>query len=147
MRHGRMILQHGNAPCHRTTIIRNTIKILKWDLISHSSFSPELALSDFHLYIYYRTYSSTHLVFPTFITYSIIELISFRQHSILTFFLLNFLLIIRSDFFDTMKSYVLWFSDTFLYLHIRRMKYSGFNRCRYITKIFVIQDYLLFDSL
>ncbi|EFN83228.1 Histone-lysine N-methyltransferase SETMAR, partial [Harpegnathos saltator] len=47
-RHERVILQHDNAPCHRTSIVQDTIKTLKWDLPPHPPYSPDLASSDYH---------------------------------------------------------------------------------------------------
>ena len=49
-RHERVILQHDNAPCHRTSIIQDTIKTLKLDLLPHPLYSPDLAPSDYHLF-------------------------------------------------------------------------------------------------
>lgn len=49
-RHERVILQHDNAPCHRTSIVQDTIKTLKWDLLPHPPYSPDLAPSDYHLF-------------------------------------------------------------------------------------------------
>lgn len=40
-----MILQHDYAP----SVIRDTIKILKWNLLPHPRYSPDLASSDFDL--------------------------------------------------------------------------------------------------
>lgn len=34
-RHEHVILQHNTAPCHRISIIRDTIKTLKWNLLPH----------------------------------------------------------------------------------------------------------------
>ena len=50
MGHERMILQHDNAPCHRTSIVQGTIKTLKLDLLPHPPYSPDLAPSDYHLF-------------------------------------------------------------------------------------------------
>ncbi|EFN85687.1 Histone-lysine N-methyltransferase SETMAR, partial [Harpegnathos saltator] len=39
-----------NAPCHRTSIVQDTIKTLKWDLVPHPPYSvPDLAPSYYHL--------------------------------------------------------------------------------------------------
>ncbi|EFN87860.1 Histone-lysine N-methyltransferase SETMAR, partial [Harpegnathos saltator] len=46
----RVILQHDNAPCHRTPIVQDTIKTLKRDLLPHPPYSPDLAPSDYHLF-------------------------------------------------------------------------------------------------
>ena len=39
-RHERVILQHDNASCHRTSIVQDTIKTLKLDLLPHPPYSP-----------------------------------------------------------------------------------------------------------
>ncbi|EFN82332.1 Histone-lysine N-methyltransferase SETMAR, partial [Harpegnathos saltator] len=40
-----------NAPCHRTSIVQDTIKTLKWDLLPHQQpYSPDLASSYYHLF-------------------------------------------------------------------------------------------------
>ncbi|EFN86434.1 Histone-lysine N-methyltransferase SETMAR, partial [Harpegnathos saltator] len=39
-----------NAPCHRTSIVQDTIKTLKWDLLPHPPYSPDLAPSNYHLF-------------------------------------------------------------------------------------------------
>ena len=44
------IAARHNAPCHRTSIVQDTIKTLKLDLLSHSPYSPDLAPSDYHLF-------------------------------------------------------------------------------------------------
>lgn len=49
-RHERVILQYDNVPCHRTSIVQDTIKTLKWDLLPHLPYSPDLAPSDYHLF-------------------------------------------------------------------------------------------------
>ncbi|EFN81571.1 hypothetical protein EAI_03095, partial [Harpegnathos saltator] len=45
-----VILQHDNAPCHCTSIVQDTIKTLKWDLLPHPPYLPNLAPSDYHLF-------------------------------------------------------------------------------------------------
>ncbi|GIY82130.1 hypothetical protein CEXT_441961 [Caerostris extrusa] len=43
MRHVRGILLHDKAQCHCTFIFLNIIKTLKWDLLSHTPYSPDLS--------------------------------------------------------------------------------------------------------
>lgn len=47
MRHERVILQHDNALSHRISIVQDTIKMLKWDLLPYL---PDLVLSDYYLF-------------------------------------------------------------------------------------------------
>lgn len=46
----RDILHHDNASCHHPSIICDTIKMLKWNLLQHLPYPPDLAPSDFHLF-------------------------------------------------------------------------------------------------
>lgn len=48
-RQERLILQHENASCNRTSIIRNRTKMLKMVLLSHPPYLLDRAPSDFHL--------------------------------------------------------------------------------------------------
>ena len=49
-RHGKVILQHDNAPSHTAKVVKNTLKALSWEILSHPSYSPDLAPSDYHLF-------------------------------------------------------------------------------------------------
>ena len=49
-RHGKVILQHNNAPSHTAKVVKNTLKALNWDILSHPSYSSDLAPSDYHLF-------------------------------------------------------------------------------------------------
>ena len=48
-RHGKVILQHGNASSHTAKVVKNTLKALNWEILSHPPYSPDLAPSDYHL--------------------------------------------------------------------------------------------------
>jgi len=49
-RHGKVILQHDNAPSHTAKPVKDTLKTLNWEILSHPPYSPDLAPSDFHLF-------------------------------------------------------------------------------------------------
>ncbi|UYV80290.1 SETMAR, partial [Cordylochernes scorpioides] len=49
-KHNKLILQHDNAPAHNSTMVKNTIKDLGWELLPHPPYSPDLAPSDYHLF-------------------------------------------------------------------------------------------------
>jgi len=49
-RHGKVILQHDNAPSHTARAVKDTLKTLNWEILSHPPYSPDLAPSDFHLF-------------------------------------------------------------------------------------------------
>ena len=48
--HEKLIFLHDNAPCHRAKIVSETLKELKWEVLSHPPYSPDLAPSDYHLF-------------------------------------------------------------------------------------------------
>lgn len=49
-RHGKVILLHDNAPAHTTKVVKETLKELNWDVLSHPPYSPDIAPSDYHLF-------------------------------------------------------------------------------------------------
>ena len=49
-RHGKVILQHDNAPAHKAKPVQDTIKALGWELLPHPPYSPDLAPSDYYLF-------------------------------------------------------------------------------------------------
>ena len=49
-RHERLIFQHDNAPAHTSKVVKDTISALRWDVLSHPPYSPDLAPSDYHLF-------------------------------------------------------------------------------------------------
>lgn len=46
----KVILQHDNAPAHSAKLVKDTITALKWELLPHPPYSPDLAPSDYHLF-------------------------------------------------------------------------------------------------
>lgn len=53
-RHGKIILQHDNALFHTTKIVKNTLKALNWKILSHLLYSPDITLSNCHLFVSIR---------------------------------------------------------------------------------------------
>lgn len=49
-RHGKVILQHDNAPAHCAKPVKDCLKTLGWDILPHPPYSPDLAPSDYHLF-------------------------------------------------------------------------------------------------
>lgn len=49
-RHGKVILQHDNAPSHTAKQVKDTISALGWEILPHPPYSPDLAPSDYHLF-------------------------------------------------------------------------------------------------
>ena len=49
-KHGKVILQHDNAPSHTAKVVKNILKALNWEIFSHPPYSPDLAPSDYHLF-------------------------------------------------------------------------------------------------
>ena len=45
-----VLLLHVNARPHTAHITVNTIRPLNWEVLEHPAYSPDLALSDFHLF-------------------------------------------------------------------------------------------------
>jgi histone-lysine N-methyltransferase SETMAR len=43
-------LHHHNARSHVSKVIRQKLKELGWEVLSHPPYSPDLALSDYHLF-------------------------------------------------------------------------------------------------
>ena len=48
-RHDKVIFQHENARSHVAKIVKETLEALNWDFPPHPSYSPDIALSDYHL--------------------------------------------------------------------------------------------------
>lgn len=46
-----VVLQHDNAKPHTSVMTRKKISQLGWDVLPHPSYSPDLAPSDFHLFL------------------------------------------------------------------------------------------------
>nr|CDS27118.1 Mariner Mos1 transposase [Hymenolepis microstoma] len=49
-RHDKVVLQHGNArPPHVAKVVKKYIEALKWEILPHPPYSPDVAPSHFHL--------------------------------------------------------------------------------------------------
>lgn len=49
-RHDKIIFQHDNAPAHTSTLVRNYLEALNWEILPQPPYSPDLAPSDYHLF-------------------------------------------------------------------------------------------------
>ena len=49
-RHERVILLHDNARPHVSKAVIDVLKELKWDILPHPPYSPDIAPSDYHLF-------------------------------------------------------------------------------------------------
>ncbi|GFV89533.1 mariner Mos1 transposase [Trichonephila clavipes] len=49
-RHDKVILQHDNAQSHVAKGVKTYLKTLKWEVLPHPLYSPDLAPSDYHLF-------------------------------------------------------------------------------------------------
>lgn len=49
-RHGKVILLHDNARPHVAKAVTEALNTLKWDVLPHPPYSPDIAPSDFHLF-------------------------------------------------------------------------------------------------
>ena len=49
-KHGKVILQHDNASSHTAKVVKNTLKALNWEILSHPPYSSDFAPSDYHLF-------------------------------------------------------------------------------------------------
>jgi len=45
-----VLLSHANAHTHTAHLTVNTFRQLKWEVLEHPAYSPDLAPSDFHLF-------------------------------------------------------------------------------------------------
>ena len=48
--HRPVILQHNNAKPHRSTVVYQTINELRWEVLPHPAYSPDIAPCDYHLF-------------------------------------------------------------------------------------------------
>ncbi|XP_076386078.1 uncharacterized protein LOC143263911 [Megachile rotundata] len=49
-KHGKVTLQHDNAPSHEAKPVKEAMKALKWNILSHPPYSPNLAPSNYQLF-------------------------------------------------------------------------------------------------
>ncbi|KAG5323515.1 MOS1T transposase, partial [Pseudoatta argentina] len=49
-RHDKVILQHDNARPHVAKVIKTYLETLKWEVLPHPPYSPDVAPSDYHLF-------------------------------------------------------------------------------------------------
>ncbi|GFV74163.1 mariner Mos1 transposase [Trichonephila clavipes] len=49
-RHDKVILQHANARPHVVKVVKTYLETLKWEVLCHPLYSPDLAPSDYHLF-------------------------------------------------------------------------------------------------
>ena len=49
-RHDKIILLHDNARPHVAAPVKTYLEILKWEVLPHPPYSPDIAPSDYHLF-------------------------------------------------------------------------------------------------
>ncbi|GJQ77693.1 hypothetical protein Trydic_g12815 [Trypoxylus dichotomus] len=49
-RHEKLILQDDNARPHVAKPVKTYLETLKWEVLRHPPYSPDIALSDYHLF-------------------------------------------------------------------------------------------------
>ncbi|UYV68994.1 SETMAR [Cordylochernes scorpioides] len=49
-RHDKVIYQHDNARPHVAKVVKETLEALQWDVLPHPLYSPDIALSDYHMF-------------------------------------------------------------------------------------------------
>ena len=49
-RHDKMIFQYDNARPHVAKVVKETLELLKWDVLPHPPYSPDISPSDYHLF-------------------------------------------------------------------------------------------------
>ena len=49
-RHDKVILQHDNAGPHVAKVVKTYLETLKWEVLPHPPYSPDIAPSDYHLF-------------------------------------------------------------------------------------------------
>ncbi|UYV77256.1 SETMAR [Cordylochernes scorpioides] len=49
-RHDKVIYQHDNARPHVAKVVKETLEALQWDVLPHPPYSPDIALSDYHMF-------------------------------------------------------------------------------------------------
>ena len=46
-----MIFLYDNAPSHTAKPVQDTLEALSWEVLPHAAYSPDLAPSDYHLFV------------------------------------------------------------------------------------------------
>ena len=49
-RHDKVIFQHDNARPHVAKVVKETLGARNWDVLTHPSYLPDIAPSDYHLF-------------------------------------------------------------------------------------------------
>ena len=49
-RHDKVILQHDNSRPHLATVVKTYLETLKWQVLPHPPYSPDVASSNYHLF-------------------------------------------------------------------------------------------------
>ena len=49
-RHDKVILQHDNAQPHVAKVVKTYLETLKWEVLPHLPYSPDVVPSDYHLF-------------------------------------------------------------------------------------------------
>ena len=50
-RHDKVILQHDNARPHVAKVVKTYLETLKWEVLPHPPYSPDVAPSNYHLFL------------------------------------------------------------------------------------------------
>ncbi|KAG5323095.1 MOS1T transposase, partial [Pseudoatta argentina] len=50
LRHDKVILQHDNDRLHVAKVVKTYLEALKWEILPHPPYSPDVAPSDYHLF-------------------------------------------------------------------------------------------------
>ena len=50
-RRGQVILLHDNARPHKANIVKEALNDLEWEVLPHPPYSPDLAPTDYHLFL------------------------------------------------------------------------------------------------
>ena len=49
-KHEKVILQHDNARPHVAKLVKTYLEALKWEVLYHPPYSPDIVLSDYYLF-------------------------------------------------------------------------------------------------
>ena len=49
-RHDKVILQYDKARLHVSKTVQEASQVLNWEILPHPPYSPDIALSDYHLF-------------------------------------------------------------------------------------------------